>query len=379
MTASAAPARGRLMAAVALSLAIVGAAPAAGVARSQLQAALGPRFSAVITLVVAAVVSAAVGRGLAAARPFTAARLGAIAAAVAIAAGWVTASGSADAAIRAVELVHFVEYGVITLAFDRAWRDRPPAVGLTLAGLAAFVAGVVEEAWQWFLPARVGELKDVALNGVAIGCALLVAWAVTSRRREVVPAAPSWTPVWRMLALVVVAVAAFIHLVHLGVVVHDGPRAFDSRFTAAELDAAAAARTRAWTAAPPLIRPDRLSREDQYASEGLQHVQTRNRAWADGDAATAWHENAILERWFAPVLDAPSYVSKTGHRWAAEQRAEAGTRAGGAVSAPFESGAFPYPLWQVSPGALWSGALVVATMCLAAAARARAVTPAVSS
>jgi hypothetical protein len=258
-------------------------------------------------------------------------------------------------------------------------------VGLVLAGLAAFIAGIGEEAWQWFLPARVGELKDVALNGVAIGCALLVAWALTPHpatresTRESARLSGPWRPVWPMLAVVTVGLAAFVHLVHLGVRVPDGPRAFDSRFTAAELDAAAADRARRWVASPPLVRPDRLSREDQYATEGLQHVQARNQAWTAGDAATAWHENAILERWFAPLLDTPSYVSRTGHRWAAEQRADVEARAGAAATAPFVSDAFPYPLWRVAPGTLWSAALAVAAACLAAGRRGPAIRPAVST
>lgn len=377
MTPAAPLARRRLVAAIVVALAIIGAAPAAGVARSRLQAALGPRFALVLTLAVAAVVALAVGRALVAARPFSRARLAAIAAAFAIAGAWIAASGNADPAIRAVELVHFVEYGVITFAFHRVWRDRPG--GLVLAGLAAFIAGIAEEAWQWFLPARVGELKDVALNGVAIGCALLVAWAVTPPRTAPAAGPAAWRAMTPMLAMVAVALAAFIHLVHLGVRVDDGPRAFDSRFTAAALDEAAADRGQRWATAPPLVRPDRLSREDQYTTEGLQHVQARNQAWAAGDAATAWHENAVLERWFAPVLDTPSYVSRTGHRWAATQRAEAETRAGVAVAAPFVSAAFPYPLWRVSPWLVWSGALVLAGACLAAGRRGPGLTPAASS
>ena len=70
----------------------------------------------------------------------------------------------------------------------------------------------------------------------------------------------------------------------------------------------------------------RVSREDQYMSEGVVHVQERNEAWAAGDALTAWRENQILEKYYQPVLDTPSYVSQTGHRWSPEQRddAEAG-------------------------------------------------------
>lgn len=369
----------RLWAAILVALAIVAAAPAAGVARSRLQAALGPRFAVVLTLAVAAVVVVAVGRGLAAARPFTVGRVAAIGAALTIAAAWIVSSGNADPAIRAVELVHFVEYGVITFAFHRVWRERPGAAGLVLAGLAAFVAGIGEEAWQWFLPARVGELKDVALNGVAIGCALLVAWATTSRPAAPRAGADPWRPVWPMVAVVVVALAGFVHLVHLGVRVDDGTRLFESRFTSAALDDEAADRTRRWAVAPPLVRPDRLSREDQYATEGLQHVQVRNEAWEAGDVVTAWHENAILERWFAPVLDTPSYVSRTGHRWAEAQRAAAEGRGGAASATPFVSRAFPYPLWRVAPWLVWSAALPIAAACLVAGGRDPAIRPAAST
>ena len=47
----------------------------------------------------------------------------------------------------------------------------------------------------------------------------------------------------------------------------------------------------------------------------------------------AWSENLILEKYYAPVLDTPSYISRTGHRWPAEQRADAEQRLGSARSA----------------------------------------------
>ena len=40
------------------------------------------------------------------------------------------------------------------------------------------------------------------------------------------------------------------------------------------------------------------------------------------------HENLILEKYYAPVLDTPSYVSAQGHRWPASQRADAEARIG---------------------------------------------------
>ena len=65
----------------------------------------------------------------------------------------------------------------------------------------------------------------------------------------------------------------------------------------------------------------RLGREDHYLTEGLWHVQRRNQAWDSADAAAAWRENRILEKFYAPVLDTPTYAGPTGHRWPAAQRA----------------------------------------------------------
>ena len=163
----------RLALAVVLTALIVGGAPAAGIARSRLQSALGPRFAAflagALALALVAATTTALRRGP---RPSIGGALR-IATAVALAGAYVAWTGNADPAIRAVELVHFVEYGAITFLFHRAWRERAGAAAYVLAGLAAFLAGLAEEAYQWWLPARVGELNDVWLNGVAIGCALL--------------------------------------------------------------------------------------------------------------------------------------------------------------------------------------------------------------
>ena len=90
-------------------------------------------------------------------------------------------------------------------------------------------------------------------------------------------------------------------------------------------------------------------------TEGLQHVQARNSAWDAGDAFTAWRENLILEKWFAPVLDTPSYVSATGHRWTADHRADAAARAKDAKGRGFVSRAYPYPLYYWPGFRVWAG------------------------
>jgi VanZ family protein len=358
--------------AVAASAALILAAPALGSARSALRAAFPGAFSRLIEGTLALAVLGAFAAGVAGIRTRRLARYGALAAAMATAWAYSAATGSPDPAIRAVERVHFVAFGLIAWLFQRAWRDRPDASALVAPFVAAAIAGIADEAFQWFLPARVGELGDVALNGVAIGCGLLIGWALAPP--------PSLAARWRgdsirlvgrLGALAIVALAAFVHLVHLGVAIDaPGIGRFDSRYTAAGLEALTADRAAAWRTAPPLVRPPRFSREDQYMTEGLQHVQARNTAWDAGDARTAWRENLILERYFVPVLDTPSYVAKAGHRWPAEQRADAARRASGTEAQPFESRAYPYRLFRWPPVALWAIALAAAAAAWIAGARA---------
>jgi hypothetical protein len=53
-------------------------------------------------------------------------------------------------------------------------------------------------------------------------------------------------------------------------------------------------------------------------------------------------------------------VSKTGHRWSREHRADASTRVLGTEGRPFISNAYPYPLYDWPGFRLWLGALVLA-------------------
>jgi hypothetical protein len=93
-------------------------------------------------------------------------------------------------------------------------------------------------------------------------------------------------------------------------------------------------------------------------------VRERNERWDAGEITAAWRENLILERFFVPVLDRPTYASRDGNRWSPEQRADAQARADRAAG--FESVAEPYPIlnwnrmlyWMVVGGLI---ALLAAT------------------
>jgi hypothetical protein len=138
--------------------------------------------------------------------------------------------------------------------------------------------------------------------------------------------------------LFVLVFGLFFESVHVGHRIDlEGTGTFTSLYTAPELHAHARDRAARWPSNPPVDRT-RLAREDQYRTEGIQHVQARNRAWEAGDLDTAWRENLILEQYYPAVLG-------TGHRWPAEQREDAQQRAAAARPGYYISAAYPYPIY----------------------------------
>jgi hypothetical protein len=310
--------------AVVVSLALVLAAPFIGEARRWIRDHLPGQYVWIINGVVGAAALAVVIAALMRIREQRVMRFGLIGLGAAIAIAYSGITGSADPAVAAVEHFHFVQYGFITWLFYRAWRDRGGAASLVLPFVAAFIFGIGEEWWQWFLPVRVGELQDVLLNSVAILSGLLVSVALAPLRGshakgDAVRAAAG-------VAVALVALAAFTWTVHVGYVIDDPSIGrFKSRYTGSDLLALSQERSARWAKNPPLRRVT-FGREDQYRSEGEAHVRARNDAWEKGDVSRAWGENLILEKYFAAVLDTPSHISKTGHRWHPDHRADAERR-----------------------------------------------------
>lgn len=249
------------------------------------------------------------------------------------------------------ESFHFVEYGLLGVLFYRACRLEDDASVVMLPLAAGVMAGTADEWFQWFIPIRAGEARDVLLNGIAVACGILLAVAVYPPARFAMRLEPrSRARVIRWCAAAAAVFVGFFWTVHVGHEIRDPEVGrFLSRFTAPELARAAGERAERWRERPPIARPW-ISREDQYLSEGLWRVQQRNRAWDAGDAAAAWRENRILEKFYAPVLDAPTYAGAGGQRWPPEQRRDAEARAGAAP--PRERAEYPYPLyvWPRSGG-----------------------------
>ncbi len=351
--------RARLALAVAASLAIVVAAPFVGQIRAAVQEAMPGRYVAVLATGVAAAVAVAVAVAVWRIRERRALRYGALAAAVAVAAGYATLTSSGVAEVDAVERFHFVEYGLLALLYHRVWRDRADLSTFALPVLAGTLVGTFDEWVQWFIPSRVGEMRDVLLNGVAVVCGLLFAAGLHP---------PAGFVVWRNagarvalsgMATVTLAVGAvFVHTVHLGHVVTlvaPATGTFASRFSAEELAAAARDRAARWGGVRPVQRP--VSREDQYLSEALWHIEHRNEAVTAGDAWSAWHEELILETFYALPLSVLPDV-----RWPAEQRAAIEAQAA-ADSRVYRSDAHPFPIYAWSRSRYWTAvALLLAVV-----------------
>ena len=357
--------------AIAASTILVFSAPFIGEVRSALRTRFPGQF---VTIVGAAVVVATAGALIAALvriRDRRLLRFGLIGAALALAVTYSIESGLGNPESDVVERFHFIEYGLITLLFYRAWRSLGDAGVIVLPILAGLAVGTCDEWFQWFIPARVGELRDVFLNLAAIVSGLLFSLALDPPDR--IPRSVSRRSLRQIAGvalLTTVLLAAFVDCVHVGHAIADpGIGTFKSIYTSAELDALSRDRAERWAATPPLTRPPRLSREDQYMSEALWHVQARNKAWSAGDIDSAWHENRILERYFAPVLDTASYVSKTGHRWSGEQRADAERRASlpaGEPSTFISHAQDPFPIFVVSRFKYWLAVSAI-SLCLVVA------------
>jgi hypothetical protein len=337
----------RLLVAIIASAAVIVSAPFIRDIRDWIRGQFPGHFVLVVGSAVAIAIVAAIVYALVSIRDRRGLRYGAIAAAVILGVSYSLWNAQGIAEVDAVEQFHFVEYGLITLLFYRAARPLGGASVFVLPVLAGLVVGTLEEWLQWFIPGRVGDMRDVFLNGAAILSGLLFSIGLdppfdtaqsAPDRRLPRDRRASVRRVGLSAVTTVIVFTAFVHTVHLGLEIAD-PEAgrFRSRYDAATLSSIGQARLIEWKTNPPLARPERLTREDQYMSEGLLHVQLRNRQWTAGNFAAAWQENLILEKYYAPVLDTPSYVSKTGHRWPdaqrvdAQQRAAAGSSDGGRV------------------------------------------------
>lgn len=350
--------------------AVIFLSPWIGEARSWLRRAIPGQFVLTLNLALGVIALAALAIAVARIRDRRAIRYAALVAAAFLAALVATNTASASGAQNAVERFHFVEYGLVTALFYRAWRPRGDLSIVCLPLIAGLIVGTLDEAWQWFVPERVGEWRDIFINFGAIGTGLLLSLGMAPPATFTVGFTQgSWRRVCLLGAVAVLALAAFMQTVHFGYLVHDDDvGTFRSRYTAQELLAQGANRASAWHVTPPPMTLHRFSREDQYLAEALWHVRARNEAWAS-DIGRAWGENRVLERYFAPVLEVTSYLTPDGVKWPDGQRADAQARAGSAPRTSFDSHADPADFVILWPRRAYWAVIIGLILGLALAAR----------
>jgi VanZ family protein len=336
--------------AVAAAAALILSASFISQVRHVLRNAFPNHFLLILGAIVGGSIALAVIAALLRIRDRRAVRYTAIGAALVIGTSYSLLTSSPDPQVAAVERFHFIQYGIITFLFYRAWRPLGDGGVLLLPLLAAMLTGTLEEWFQWFIPGRVGTVDDVVLNWVAIACGLLFSVGFTPPTQSVLRfGSRSIRHGGTAAALFVIVFGMFFDSVHLGYAIHD-PKigTFTSIYTQPELEAHSRDRAIRWQTDPPIDRT-RLAREDQYRTEGIQHVQERNEAWARGDVAAAWRENLILETYYATVVE-------RGHGWPREQKADALARAGEAVlndGHGYWSQAYPYRVHTWPRAVFW--------------------------
>ncbi len=341
---------------------------------AEIRAAIAAAFPGHVRTIIGGSVVAMIGGAIAIAvsriREHRAVRYVALVAALTAGAVFARGMSTGNADTDVVESFHFVEYGLLTLLFYRAWRPLGDLSVLVLPVLAGVLVGTLDEWLQWFVPARVGELHDVVLDAGAVACGLLFSIALSPPARFALALGPrSAMRIGSAAVVVTIAAALFFHTVHLGYDVREpGIGVFRSRYSRGQLESAAKERTARWRGQPPPAA-GRLSREDQYVSEALWHVRHRNEAMARGDVLTAWRENRILETFYAPVLETGTSDSPAGFSWPAEQRVEV-ARAAGGDGRPYVSEAAPMPIYDWSKATFWLIIALAASVMLAAGASA---------
>lgn len=366
--------RSRFVLAIVTSALIVLSAPFTGQARAWIRTTFPGHAVAAITALGAVLLFAGLLAAAARIRDRRVGRYGSIIAAIALAAAYSAANAGELPESNAVERFHFLEYGLITFLFYRAWLPLADVAVFVLPFLAGLIVGTAEEWLQWFIPNRVGELRDIFLNAAAITSGLLFSAGVEPPPSFYLRLAPASTRrVLRVAAATIFALGLFMHVVMLGYEIHDDEiGSFSSRYSQERLPRLQVEKFEEWKRTPPPLTLRRLSREEQYLSEGLAHVRWRNKQWDAGDARAAWNENRILEKYFAPVLDTPTYEGRSGHRWPAEQRADALSRVSGDRAASvYVSGAYPYQLLMWSKPIFWGvvGSLIAVLLLLSALPR----------
>ncbi|MGH9411500.1 MAG: VanZ family protein, partial [Vicinamibacterales bacterium] len=150
-----------------------------GLLRARIRSAFPRDFVWIIGGAVAATIVVAIGAALVRMRDRRLPRIAAIGGALALGGAYAVIFASGRADVDVVERFHFIEYGLIALLFYRVWENAGDSSTIVRPLLAALMVATCDEWVQWFIPVRVGELADIALDVVAAACGVLFSIALS--------------------------------------------------------------------------------------------------------------------------------------------------------------------------------------------------------
>jgi hypothetical protein len=152
MASSARLTASRFLLAIGVSVVLVVSAPFIGFVRSWIRTQFPGQFVSIIGAAIAVLAILAIGSALLRIRERRGWRYGAIAAAIVIAVWYSLAEATGNPDVDVVQRFHFVEYGLITYLFYRAWRPLDDPAIVVLPVLAGLLVGTADEWLQWFIP-----------------------------------------------------------------------------------------------------------------------------------------------------------------------------------------------------------------------------------
>jgi VanZ family protein len=217
------------------------------------------------------------------------------------------------ASSKAVEFIHFFEYGLLCFLVFIALKERIHNPLVYIWGLLLVsIFGFIDEGIQWIIPSRTGEFKDALTNiACAITFQLFISQVIELPRGLRSINKQEIKVLLRGVSAFFVAMTIFVFLVNSGFVIFDKQIGyFNSRFVKEDLLSMKKQRENSdegieiikTKPQPIVIKPQKWGVTDLYEQEAKSHIRFRNDLLKWSGYRDAYAENKILEKYYDPMM-----------------------------------------------------------------------------
>jgi len=240
---------------------------------------------------------------------------------------WLILSTTYSRASKAVEFIHFFQYGLLCFLAYLCLKDRIKNPLIFIWGaMIVSTFGFIDEGIQWIIPSRTGELKDSLTNiACAVTFQIFISQIVEPKSGYARINKHDWKGLLKGLTLLFVVVTLFVFFVNTGFKIFDEEIGyFNSKFTKEDLLEMKKYRDELFkrksdkkikeSSEPIVIKPSYWGVTDYYAQEARFHIKHRNDLLKDKEFRASYSEQKILEKYYMPV------VHELNENWSAHQR-----------------------------------------------------------